>query len=41
MFGGLNWRGDTIAETTILRFGEGIDMYTALTSAVQDYICGE
>ena len=26
MFGGkLNWLGDSIAETTILRFGEGVD----------------
>ena len=43
MFGGsLKWPGGApTAETTILRFGEGIDVYPALPLAVQDYICGE
>ena len=38
IFGG--WLGDFIAETTILRFGEGADTVHALPLAVQDYICG-
>ena len=42
MFGGqLKWPvGAPIAETTILRFGEGIDMHPTLPLA-QEYICGE
>ena len=41
MFGGrLEWSGDTIAETTILTFGEGVDTVHALPLAVQNYICG-
>ena len=32
MFGGnLEWGGDSIAETTILRFGEGIDTRIAIS----------
>ena len=41
MFGGqLKWTGDPIAETTILRFGEGVVIVRTLQLAVQDYVCG-
>ena len=42
MFGGeLKYAGgDPIAETTILRFGEGVDTVRALPLPVQDYIFG-
>ena len=40
MFGGcLKWDGDPIAETTILRFGEGVHTVHCIAIAVQDYIC--
>ena len=37
VFGGkLKWSGDPIAETTIMRFGERVILYTALPLILQD-----